>query len=121
MSLVSTYVRATDGLLYKNPELKGKGWFIIFDDDDPVELVIKKDLGIDPQKLLKDLGIKYSDFREHSDYGERCFGKGYNFKPAISYFFELTNRLDPKTIKYHEGTVKSTHDVFQGVFYDAKK
>lgn len=121
MSLVSTYVRATDDLLYKNPELKGKGWFIVFDDDDPVELVIRKDSNIDPQQLLKDLGIKYSEFRKHETCAERCFGKGYHFKPAISYFFELRNRLDPTKISYHEGTVKSRYDVFQGVFYDAKK
>lgn len=40
MSLVSTYVQSTSGKWYKNPVIRGDGWFICWDDDEPIELVV---------------------------------------------------------------------------------
>ena len=42
MSRVSTYVRAIDGQLYRDPVIYGDGWFVCFDDADPVGLVVFK-------------------------------------------------------------------------------
>ena len=44
MSLVPTWVQAVDGKFYKNPVLKGEGWFICFDDDEPPEIVVSESL-----------------------------------------------------------------------------
>lgn len=41
MSMVPTYVRASDGRFYKNPVLTSEDGFICFDDNDPPELVMK--------------------------------------------------------------------------------
>jgi hypothetical protein len=63
MSLVSTYVRAADGDLYRNPVLADEtnGWYLCFDDDDPPELVwkIRKDEEPDapPGWLMKHLDV----------------------------------------------------------------
>lgn len=115
MSLVPTYVKATDNYFYKDPTLEGKDWFICFDDDDPPELVIAVKAKLNPETLLNTLGIKYSNLRKGHVAG-RVFGKNWHFKTAQSYFFELQNKLDPKLITTHEGKVKTiTGDC---VFYD---
>ena len=41
MSLVPTFVQSTSGKWYKNPVIKGDDWFICWDDDEPIELVVK--------------------------------------------------------------------------------
>lgn len=121
MSLVSTYVRATDGLFYRNPTLNGNGWFICFDDDDPVEIVVqytekyknKKLLKERALGILKEVGLKHTPLTE-SGGSMRMFGS--KFKDAYAFFFEIENRIDPKYIKEHDGTVKG--HVGQGVYYD---
>lgn len=37
MSQVPVWVKAIDGKFYKDPELRGEGWCLVFDDDDPPE------------------------------------------------------------------------------------
>lgn len=119
MSLVSTYVRADDGKLYKNPVLSGEGWFICFDDDDPVELVVTVESKItDAVKFLQSLGIFPQDISRPSKGASRIFnGK---FEEARSWFFEINKRIPHKLITEHDGIVEKD-DIFQGVFYDPKK
>ena len=120
MSLVSTWVRATDGFLYQNPKLHGKGWFICFDDDDPVELVISNRSKKTPKEIFEKLGMKHTKLIFNGIAG-RCFGKGYNFTWSKSWFFEIKNNINPKFISYYEKKVKSSDNIGQGVFYDFKK
>lgn len=117
MSLVSNYIKATDGLFYRNPTLEGKDWFVCFDDDDPEEIVIKTSSKKTPQEILKEIGIEYDKLSYHQTCG-RCFGKGFKFYDAKSYFFNLKNRIDPKFITKHDGIVKSKDEIFQGVISD---
>lgn len=128
MSLVSTYVRAKDGLFYRNPEFGGDGWFICFDDDDPVEIVIKwkneagygkKQSKAQAIEILAELGIKHTSLTE-SGGGMRIF-KRSKFEDAYAWFFEIENRIDPKFIKKHDGTIKSINEIGQGVIYDPKE
>ena len=119
MSLVSTYVRATDGLLYKEPVLSGKGWIICFDDDDPPELVITEKSKLNPISLLKSIDLKYSKLRKTGNSRTmRCFGNLNNFEYAKSYYFDLNSRIDPKYITESDGKIKSRDEVHQGVIYD---
>lgn len=121
MSLVSTYVRATDGKLYKNPVLSGQGWFICFDDDDPVELVIKKKSNIKPQDIFKQIGMKVVNLSKMGEGALRYFGD-VNDEPekAENYFFEIRNRINPKFITAHDGVVER-ENLWQGVIYDPKE
>lgn len=121
MSLVSTYVRATDGKLYRNPILEGDGWFICFDDDDPIELVVTMESGIkEPTQFLRDMGIHPVKLHKGDVGGMRCFGKTQDFKDAKSWFFEINRRIPEKLITKHDGVVEK-NEVYQGVFYDPKK
>lgn len=116
MSLVSTYVRADDGKMYRNPVLAGGGWFICFDDDDPVEIVIADESGIkEPDSLLRSLGIIPSNMQKAMRGGSRMFGQ--NFRQAKSWFFDINSRIPAKLITSHDGIVERK-DIFQGVIYD---
>lgn len=121
MSLVSTYVRADDGEMYRNPVLEGEGWFICFDDDDPVEVVIAKELGIeDPKEFLESLGIKPLKNRVSNAMrsGSRVFNGGW--RSARSWFFEIEERIPASLITRHDGVVER-ENIRQGVIYDFNK
>lgn len=45
MSLVPVFVYASDGKYYKDPVIRGPGWFICFDDEEPPEVVIQIETG----------------------------------------------------------------------------
>jgi hypothetical protein len=85
MSLVSTYVKA-DGKYYKNPVYRGKDWFICFDDDDPIEVVMEN-----PGKLPMVLAImKWSDTiekHEKAPCGQRLINN--HFQDCYAYFIYL--------------------------------
>lgn len=119
MSLVSTYVRADDGNLYRDPVLSGNGWFICFDDDDPVELVVTQKSGIkDSQEFLKSLGINPLDLHKGSS-NMRQFEKG-KWESAKSWFFEIDQTINHKLITRHNGIVER-NQISQGVIYDPKE
>lgn len=115
MSLVPTYVKATDDYFYKNPILQGNGWFICFDDDEPPELVIADESPVTPEYAFELANIKYSHLRKGTK-AERVFGKGWKFKPTQSYFFRLKSKLNPQRITEHDGRVKTIN--VECVFYD---
>ena len=71
MSLVAIWVLADDGRWYEDPTIAppDNSWYICFDDDDPIELVIraaawggpggkKKDLIARGNKILEEAGLK---------------------------------------------------------------
>lgn len=116
MSLVSTYVRADNGKMYRNPVLRGEGWFVCFDDDEPVEIVIADETGIkEPNAFLRSMGIKPHRMGKAMKGGSRSFEGG--FKPAKSWFFEITHPIPAKLITSHDGIVERD-EIFQGVIYD---
>ena len=118
MSLVSTYVRADDGKMYQNPVLSGDGWFICFDDDDPVELVVKNSLGVkDPTQFLSELGIPSKQMERAQKGASRIFQK--KFEEATSWFFEITKRIPHKLITSYDKIIERDN-IFQGVIYDPK-
>lgn len=118
MSLVSTYVRATDGYFYQDPVLSGDGWFVCFDDDDPPELVIDKSKKLNPIDVLDGADISWEDIKLYADYAERDFSMiehQYEFKPANAYWFNITRALNPEYIKEFGKRVKRMP---YGVVYD---
>ena len=119
MSLVSTYVRADDGLFYNDPTLSREGWFICFDDEEPPELVVAEDSEVNFKDVFKMLGIDYKGVKERRMGGERMFDG--RFRRALSYFFELKEPIPTKYITESDGTIESPEEVGQGVFYDPKE
>lgn len=118
MSLVSTYVRADDGLLYRDPVLEGDGWFICFDDEDPIELVIEDRLGItNAQEFLRNLDIHPTFIEKAMRGGSRIFNK--KFQPAKSWFFGINRNIPAKLITRSDEVVERDA-IFQGVIYDFK-
>jgi len=113
MSLVSTYVQATDGQLYKNPDIRGDDFFLCFDDDDPPELVIKMkhplkrsndDLIARAKEILKENNINAEFVGEPMVGAERCFSlTNLNMHPAWSIFLEIKSAIPVKAISGHEG------------------
>lgn len=114
MSLVPTWVEAVDGNFYKDPTLRGTGWFVCFDDDDPPELVIRVEYAKKRFSILKDKGIKYANLAFQGSSG-RLFGG--RFKTANSYFFKLRGPI-PIPDK-HDGV--ASKPTGQCCFYSFKK
>jgi len=95
MSLVPTFVQSAEGNWYKNPTIRGEKydegkkwkWFVCWDDDEPIELVIAMEFYTDPMeivKLLKDFGWKVAiGFRNLS--ANRVFGDNWFFAAGRSY------------------------------------
>lgn len=102
MSLVSTYVRMDDGLWHKNPVIgEGKQWFICYDDDDLIELVLQAQSRQHAFRRLEEvmlrlrslgcrLYLKKHHTGEHNGEtalrrsGMRCFGDDDEFLDAWS-------------------------------------
>jgi hypothetical protein len=102
-------VRAVDGKLYRDPVLRGDGWFLCFDDDDPPELVVKKG--------QKPPGFIFFKRTHRGNSGGRCFTGDIagGFEQANSYFGRLVGRIPVP--KEHDGIVKDG-ETGQGVIYD---
>lgn len=97
MSLVPSYVLATDGLYYKNPIIKGDGYFICFDDDDPPEIVMEKRIVDHPiakaKNILNEIGLLYYIHKGMGQKSHRLFDGV--FKPAHAVFFTLVGPIPP--------------------------
>lgn len=101
MSLVPTWVRATDGRYYKNPILHGEDWFVCFDDDDPPELVVvqvpgegREDARRRAEGILRKAGVP-------GTLSNRSSRAGRSYPPypsrrvleSIAFFFDLTGPI----------------------------
>lgn len=120
MSLSATWVKATDGYFYEEPVLRGEGWFVCFDDDDPPELVIEKGLGLNPPATLREANIGFTHLQFSQECGRDFGGQSgdINIRDAQSFFFELTAPLDPAFITDFDSKQK---DKPMGVYYDFEK
>lgn len=121
MSIGPTFVKAYDGYFYQDPILRGDGWFICFDEDEPPELVIADTCKRKPSEILDAAGIKYARIRPHIAAG-RIFSKGsdregvpLDLRDSHSYFFDLKRALNPKLITENSGRHKKPGF---GTFYD---
>lgn len=54
MSLVSSWVESREGRWYRNPIVRADDWFICWDDDEPIELVVKRQV-ITVEEVLAEL------------------------------------------------------------------
>ena len=115
MSLGSTWLRAEDGRMYKNPVLRGiqigddgestsLRWFLCFSDKEPPELVaeIPDDHHVWPpadrrHEPLHEIVLSCFESRGRwRRSGNRVFavvGEEWDFKPACSVFGELMDRI----------------------------
>lgn len=90
MSLVPSYVYCNDGKFYQDLAYRSKtrDWFICFDDDDPIELVVRETCPKSPHEILAEVGIHYVAIGRPSR-GDRVFGKNWRFHPAKGYFLKV--------------------------------
>lgn len=101
MSLVGTWVLAQDGNFYEEPVVRGDGWFLCFDDDDPPELVMQCRLVGQMRKrganvveaagrILREAGVAFSDIK-YSGVAGRIFGG--QFKQAASVWLMVNGPI----------------------------
>lgn len=106
MSLVSTWVEMDDGRWHQNPVLgQGKRWFICYDDDDPIELVVQAQTYDqahrrieEAREALKPCALtvmrhkrgKYQGKTVLRKSGLRCFGPDNEFLPAFNVWIWIT-------------------------------
>lgn len=127
MSLIPTYVRASDGRWYEDPTLaasedwRERKWFLCFDDDDPPELVVRTDTYggdpvVDPNPILESLNAKVV---RDGDCSYRWFGPigEDEGQPAKSAFVRFLGPLDPAYVMECE-KIYDEQPGGEGVFYD---
>jgi hypothetical protein len=120
MSLVSTYVQSQEGNWYKNPVVKGDGWFICWDDDEPIELVVKKGMGLQIPTIIAELkkqGWELAVGGGVRSNAQRLF-EDDEFYPAISCFLKQ-KKLGPTEamLAGNERMPKKPHG--DGVYYSS--
>lgn len=109
MSKVSTYVRARNGALYRNPLFLFDEGFVCFDHEEPPELVLWKPKQTDPITPADALEIVFGE-RVQDEPPEWALIRGAVeservvpftnppiFLPAIAYFFTLFARIPTPT------------------------
>lgn len=93
MSLVSIYVQSQDGEWYKDPMIRQEGWFICWDDDEPIELVVRYDK--DHKEIIEYLnqqGWSVAIDHENECCGHRIFDYDERgFEEACSFFLRQNN------------------------------
>lgn len=122
MSMVSTYVESQEGHWYRNPVVKGDGWFICWDDDEPIEIVVEKDKGIEIKTILSQLAkqgwLLTQASRIHSG-AMRCFDDSFgpgSFKPALSCFLRQ-EKFGPTDAMLYDSDRLAMKPRGDGVYY----
>ncbi len=127
MSLVATYVKGSDGQYYKLPifsgEVDGCRWFICYDDDDPIELVIASQDAVVVEEVKEGIKKLFSDndcdisFSKIQGRSQRCFSANdwRDFHDAVSMWVEM-KEPPVELITKHEG-VMERGSIGQGVIY----
>jgi hypothetical protein len=94
MSLVATYVYCKDGKYYDDLAYRDQDntWFICFDDDEPVEVVIRETCRKSPEEILTEVGIPFNSVMKGCRRSMRMFGK---MKDARAYFINVRNEPFP--------------------------
>lgn len=124
MSLVSTWALADDGRLYQNPVLGDATheWFICFDDDDPIEMVVKAHkpsraaegvlrIGVGKQAVLEHVRalIQRLDMKgvqiqglNHGDGTSRCFEPNDKFHRSVAVWLDIKHPIPARLIIKHD-------------------
>jgi hypothetical protein len=107
MSLIPTYVKADDGLYYKNPILEDEKtlWVLCFDDDDPPELYYRVNHVKTIEQLieeLKDVGL-YLEIIEYNGKMGRCYGGLSKIYESKCYFVKVLAAIPTKMLNCKEG------------------
>lgn len=131
MSLVSTYVVMDDGLFYKNPVIfdDTNNWYICFDDEDPPEFVIRKNvINLSSKKGAIEKINRFLEEKEIpakaisiSVIAQRDFSirsKKSNFIDSIGVYLSFSKRIPISNFKHLEDGVDFDSGNSQCVVYD---
>jgi hypothetical protein len=128
MSLVSTFIKGTDGNFYQNPVYFRDDWFICFDDDDPIELVVKIKANLNPSDIMAQLeGFPAYRIEKHSTctrFFHHSGNRRLSGEPAIAYWIHLTPEGVFKPFPVpdaFDGDFSELPKGWQGVFYGCTK
>ncbi len=116
MSLCPVYVRAVDGLFYKDPVICHYDWFICFDDDDPPELVVFAKNRKEAYAKLEIIEAQQTFFRRSSPLGSMNFRhheQTKKYRSACSCWIELVSPIPSQ-----EGKTGTTQTKCPCVIYD---
>lgn len=117
MSLVGSYVQSQSGTWYVDPVVKGQYWFICWDDDDPIEVVIEMSKGVTVDEILTSLRQQGWDLVV---LGTSYVGASRMFdgkiKPAKSFFLR-TRAGAPTDEMLKHGKKLARQPRGQGVYY----
>ena len=123
MSLVGTYVQTQEGHWYADPTIWGENreWFICYDDDDPIELVIKSSSEKTVDTILQDLRKNGWVLRVLSRglSGQRVFDESFTFVPAKSYFLRQVQK-GPTDQMMGDSKRLDKKPNGQGAYYDCR-
>jgi len=125
MSLGPTFVETQQGTWYKNPVIRRPDWFVCWDEDEPIELVIKRP-GPTVDEILKELagaGWSLKRYNKRSGRAHRVFDeKTFTMFPAEAFFLTQLNGPTDELLKgcevahpihkgkaYIEGTYYAAH------------
>lgn len=105
MSLTHTTVRCSDNKWYRNPTWRGENYFICYDDDDPVEMVVIVTPNMLPfhvtrqmLEILEKIGFKAKIRPNTYRRSGRIFSHiDDNFHDACSYFLSVDVAPPPPT------------------------
>lgn len=127
MSLVSTFVQSTSGRWYKNPVIRGADFFVCWDDDDPIELVVHDFGGRTARDVLAELneaGWDVAFYSARSERGrrmERMVGGGpvhlRRFMPSRAHFLRQKRGPTDELLAGNEPLQHGLRGVWQGVMY----
>lgn len=117
--MVSNYTKCTDGKWYQELTYMDETdhWFICFDDDDPVELVVFDDCERTHEQILNDLNFPWIGSWVDSKCN-RIRPISGKFGPATAYFMDVSEKPFPLPSKFCEySEVYNKQPNNQGVYY----
>ena len=116
MSLESHYVQSSDGRWWHEPIVRGPGWFVCWDDDDPIELVVREEHEpADVVSALQRAGWPVAIDAEDECCGMRMFGGERWFEDARSFW--LTQESGPPADLLEQTREVHRSDIVQGVMF----
>ena len=99
MSMVPTFVQSRENHWYKNPVIKGPGYFVCWDDNEPIEIVAEKGR-THVFRVIEQLaaqGWQLLPRGKPKHFAGRDFGDGL-LKPAVALFVKQANNGPPDAL-----------------------
>ena len=125
MSLVTPYVQSKEGRWYKYPVVRHEDYYVCWDDDEPIELVVKEEK-ISIKDALEDLKSKGWDIRVipplNVKKSRRWFTKTLKDKPLpAEAVFVIQNHGPPESLLSEYDESYDEMPQTPGVFYQNKR